>query len=75
MPRSVTADAVVAVAPAVMRQAASSVSAAWKPPTFNHINSAATAAAVAPIHASSRTLAQPGEETRSAKNSRATITT
>ena len=75
MPSRTAADAVVAIAPAVILHAASSVSAALNPRTFSHISAAATAAADAAIHASTRTLAQPGDNTRSAKNSRTTITT
>ena len=54
---------VVAMAPAVIRHAASSVSAVSKPRTFSHISTAATAADAAPIQASTRTLAHPGEST------------
>ena len=72
---STAADALVAIAPAVMRHAAISVSAAPKPRTLSHISAAATAADAAAIQARTRTLAQPGESTSSEKNSRTTITT
>ena len=75
MATSTTAAAVVATAPAVILHSASGVSAALKPRTLSHISIAATAAAAAPIHASIRTLTQPGENTSRAKNSRTTITT
>jgi hypothetical protein len=75
IPSSTAADTLVAIAPVVMRHAASSVSAAPNPRTLSHISVAATAAEAAAIQASTRTLAQPGDSTSSEKNSRTTITT
>ncbi len=75
MPNRTTAEAAVAIAPAVIRRAATSSSAGPNPRTFSHISSAAAADTKAPSQARTRTLTQPGDSTSRLKNSRITIRT